>query len=172
MTERQLQQLIFYKRHAACRLVLPNYTPGGWFECDVFAVTKAGYGVEFEIKVTAADFKRDAEKTSKHELLAARSERAPSRFWYVVPSGLTSPLLPEYAGLMTFNGNRIAIARDAPRLHSALVPENTLSHALSVCYWRYWRERRSNSRKSEEEKLIDDGLFSSVEDSELDGFCI
>ena len=39
------------------------------WESDVFFVTKAGYSVEVEIKVSKQDFKRDFEK-AKHKLLA------------------------------------------------------------------------------------------------------
>jgi outer membrane autotransporter protein len=41
---------------------MPNYTPKNWFECDVMAVTKAGYLEEYEIKLSASDFKADSKK--------------------------------------------------------------------------------------------------------------
>lgn len=101
--------------------VLPNYTPGGWWECDVFEVTAAGYFREYEVKTSRADFRADAGKAragwvteevppeerltcpwnttrrvrrprvTKHELLAAGNPEGPSRFWYVVPEGLIVP---------------------------------------------------------------------------------
>ena len=44
-------------------LVCPNYTPDRWWECDMFAVSKAGYASEFEIKLSLADFRADAKKS-------------------------------------------------------------------------------------------------------------
>jgi hypothetical protein len=106
---------------------LPNYEPCGWWECDVFEVTAAGYFREYEVKLTLGDFKADRRKSrrrwtvrngryeqldpeQKHELLAAGNTQGPSRFWYVTPPGMlfTQPvngyneeaLLPPWAGLM------------------------------------------------------------------------
>lgn len=42
---------------------MPRFTPPGWWECDMLEITKAGYFREYEVKITLADFKRDAEKS-------------------------------------------------------------------------------------------------------------
>ena len=140
--------------------VLPNYTPAGWWENDVFELTDAGYWREYEVKVTLADYKRDAGKRKekwvargtyrtdvKHELLAEGSERGPGRFWFVAPAGLI-PLseLPGWAGLIevTDRGPRhsrrwryaTAVMKDAPQLHKGKCPEKVVSHARGTCYWR------------------------------------
>jgi hypothetical protein len=104
-------------------LFLPHYTPPKWWECDVFELTKSGYGVEYEVKVSHADFLADSKKertrsrrktnesgeflgyedytTNKHELLAGHSDTGPSRFYYVAPAGLISrEELPAWAGLI------------------------------------------------------------------------
>jgi hypothetical protein len=39
---------------------MTNFTPKGWWECDLAYLTKSGY--LFEIKLTAADFRKDGEK--------------------------------------------------------------------------------------------------------------
>lgn len=124
MTARDIQRRImsaFYREV----FTLHNYTPKNWFECDIFQVTKAGYMVEFEIKMTVQDFKADAKKAkeqvtykndpngvmkwlwakgqTKHEQLAARAENGPSRFYFVVPVPalpLTPDDVPEWAGLI------------------------------------------------------------------------
>ena len=44
--------------------VLPRITPEGWWECDMFSTTKAGFWTEHEIKVSKADFKNDFTKTA------------------------------------------------------------------------------------------------------------
>jgi hypothetical protein len=169
MTEREIQNA-FARRRTAWGLLLPNYTPGDWYECDLFAVTKAGYLVEHEIKLTVADFKADEKKgrparryarasarnpivETKHERLAARDESGPSRFNYIVPRGLVSvDDVPEWAGLIYADvhldypskGRRWIWFEDvkaAPRLHKVKVTEAVMKHAKGVCYYRYWNER-------------------------------
>jgi hypothetical protein len=100
------------------------------WESDFLIVTKAGYAVEFEIKISRADFLADKRKVKKHSILEkgtfSRSwgefshhdyatktdvykqlsediehKKRPHRFYYVVPSGmLASSEVPKYAGLM------------------------------------------------------------------------
>lgn len=132
MTERQIQRWLFNTLRSTCRVVVPNYTPAHWWECDVFAVTKAGYFHEYEIKLTRGDFKADADKAHtawgrelrvidgrevatfgrhrtslKHERLALASPNGgPTQFWYVVPDGLLAiDDVPSWAGLKYAKGN-------------------------------------------------------------------
>jgi hypothetical protein len=154
--------------------VLPNYTPAGWWENDVFEVTDAGYWREYEVKVSLADFRRDSEKLrnkvvsekipddertgrkthrlvsqtlNKHQLLADRSPKGPSAFWFVVPSGLIQAAeVPEWAGLMWVNDRGTKHRRrwrftchevkKAPKLHKEKCGEKVVKHARGVCYWR------------------------------------
>lgn len=142
---------------------LPTYAPKGWWECDVFEVTKAGYWHEFEVKLSRADFLADARKKQrdrwkyvggekvdlpgpvKHELLAAKSTKGPSRFTFVVPAGLI-PLadVPEWAGL--FEAERVGSARvaircvkTAPRLHTEKFGDGRLRDAEGTSYYRFHR---------------------------------
>jgi hypothetical protein len=100
--------------------MLANYTPGKWWECDIFEITDAGYFREYEVKVSRGDFLADAKKAreiwgstarwtpgakptleNKHSLLAARCDRAPVQFWFCVSKGLvTLAEVPEWAGLI------------------------------------------------------------------------
>lgn len=167
MTAWQLIRLIYSTRWAS-GLTLPNYTPAGWFECDVFELTKAGYFREYEVKVTRADFFADQTKKRpdrwkwkngvrvdtpgdrKHDLLAARSAAGPTRFWYVTPKGLVRPdELPEWAGLIEAvpqtphrAGGRLfeTEVRPAPQLHRQKLPAAAGEHARGVCYYRYHHE--------------------------------
>ena len=139
---------------------LPNYAPAGWWECDVFEVTDAGYWHEFEVKVSRADFLADARKTkwgpwvsqkdrresvSKHELLAQRAKTGPSRFTFVTPAGLI-PIedVPEWAGLIEAsrlkNGYSLYLktVRPAPRLHSEKFGDRLLA-ARATSYYRFHR---------------------------------
>lgn len=144
--------------------VLPNYTPFGWWECDVFEVTAAGFFREYEVKLTLADFRRDQLKArnvwemadshlrelaavEKHKLLAAGDPRAPHRFWFVTPSGLLEKeSLPAFAGLIEIEDSgaceprhyrwRSVERRPAPVLHDHRLSPRTLEHAKSVIYYR------------------------------------
>lgn len=128
MNEVRLQNAIWNDRGRQAKIVCPSYSPDGWTECDVWLVTKSGYAVEFEIKVSLADFKKDAQKTiawredvgpnwwdkedrkaTKHALLAQRDARGPSRFFYVIPEELEAvvrTILPTWAGLITAHYQR------------------------------------------------------------------
>lgn len=129
MTAAQIVALLVGNRYRR-GFVLPHYTPHRWWECDVFEATEAGYFREYEVKVSRADFLKDAAKArtvyanepvpeaerqhpwqrtrlverrgdGKHELLAAGDPRGPSRFWFVTPTGLLKPEeVPEWAGLI------------------------------------------------------------------------
>lgn len=123
MNERDVQRWIWQDRWNTMALMVPNYTPDGWFECDMFAVTKAGYFYEYEIKLTKADLRADMKKRKsgtyktlrvagevrlnhvagrqKHTMLAEGDERGPSVFFYVVPVDLVGArAVPSWAGLI------------------------------------------------------------------------
>lgn len=110
----------------AYQIQIPSFTPLRWWESDHYAVTKAGYAVEFEIKTSVADFKADAKKQkdgrawrdgrgyarderggfiysteNKHQQLASRCIHGPSRFYFVCPEGVLQVSdMPEWAGLI------------------------------------------------------------------------
>lgn len=129
--------------------MMPNYTPSQWWECDIFAVTKAGYFVEYEIKRTVADFRADAKKgcgfrsRSKHAHLEAHEKNGPSRFWYVTPKGLVAPShVPLWAGVLYISptrwGHAVEVARNAPRLHWHKCNPAIIEHAYQRAHWRFW----------------------------------
>jgi hypothetical protein len=154
--------------------VLPSYTPDGWFECDVFEVTRAGYFREYEAKVSKSDFNRDAGKRlkvypiafgaqatyeNKHELLAGRAVRGPQRFWYVTPVGLLETV-PSWAGLIEISQDRYGHLREtervpAPALHKIKLDSQVLTHARGMCYYRMWRLAMKGFRDS---GVIDEGI--------------
>lgn len=158
LTERNVQTALWWKLHSSADLLIPNYTPDGWFECDLWYLSKRGYACEFEIKLTRNDFRSDALKSrdllshmrvrqtvSKYDKLAQGSPDGPSRFVYVAPRGVI-PLdeLPPWAGLWEFNPAYTITCkptRNAPRLHKIEVPEKIRKHARGVFYWRFWNMR-------------------------------
>lgn len=135
--------------------ILSNYTPSGWWECDVFEISASGFFREFEIKLNRSDFKSDATKRKrrydwkdgtnedlmKHELLARRDPRGPTRFYYVCPEGVLTPeIVPEWAGLLITRMDRAKVyileAKSAPQLHRQKVSSKVQQHASGICYWR------------------------------------
>lgn len=78
MTETNIQKILaHYTIKKAHHPVAPNIYLFDW-ESDFVSVTKTGYVHEFEIKVSVADFKKDSEKTGRHQVLATGS-REPTR---------------------------------------------------------------------------------------------
>lgn len=145
---------------------LPNYTPFGWWECDVFELTKAGYFREYEIKVTRGDFFRDAEKartrlgsgllstaTKYEDMTNPAQANRPTRFWYVTPPGLLKlDEVPEWAGLYECDLEAAAKHRGslnelraAPKLHGEPLAPEVVKHAHGVCYYRF-HELRTKRR--------------------------
>lgn len=162
-TEKLVQRTLMSERYRR-NFVIPNYTPSGWWECDVMELTKAGYMAEYEVKLTVSDFKQDAHKgpdhrkrhwakmrgedvdpqLMKHGCLNLR-QCVPNRFFYVTSPGLlTLDQIPEWAGLLEVRlyrwGKRIRgvekVLKKAPRLHTQRVDPKVEQHARSVCYYR------------------------------------
>ena len=90
--------------------VITHFYPRWWHECDIYSITKAGYGIEVEAKVSVADFKADFKKKRKHTCLAAAVRAdcptgfaigVPRRYYFAVPEGMiNSKDIPNYAGLL------------------------------------------------------------------------
>jgi len=171
MNERQIQDVLWTTLNMrGHNFICPNYTPRHWFECDLFSVTKAGFMVEHEIKLTLSDFKADAAKErptkaiwneemrrfewptiNKHAQLASGFTKGPSRFFYVVPAGLIKLSdVPDWAGLVYVFGFfgerrlRTEIAKPAPKLHTAVVDPEVIKHVSGIFYWRFWNFRQRN----------------------------
>lgn len=163
ITELDIQIALWKDLQSSRDLVMPNYTPIKWFECDVMAVTKAGYLEEYEIKLSTSDFKADAKKESrgkykyidgkfvelgkrnKHQELQNKSIDGPSKFWFVVTDKIIDKIeVPEWAGLKVasisnYSGEvYLKEIKKAPKLHTNKVDSKIREHAKSVCYWRYW----------------------------------
>jgi len=170
ITERAVQDRLFLAMQSRCQLILPNYTPAGWHECDLWAVTRSGYAQEYEVKVTVSDFKADAKKIDrrygryvsgqwvksdsrrKYDRLTAGDPMGPTMFWYVVPEGLLEGQeLPRWAGLIEVEAGKYGTVilcrrQDGPRLHNTKVGDRIMAHARGICYWRFWTERRRLDR--------------------------
>lgn len=158
MTAKLIQRELIRTRWTR-NFILPNYTPKGWWECDLFELTAAGLFREYEIKVSLSDFRKDATKErntwqtrtnplsdpiNKHVQIRARHPASPTRFFYVTPTDLLSPeIVPYWAGLITVHrsGSRLVetVKKPAPLLHKGKVSEDVRDHARGICYWRMHR---------------------------------
>lgn len=132
--------------HAASSIVLPNvyvgYSP---WECDAIRVSKTYHWVEYEVKVSVADYRADffkrqirwkSDSLLKHdayksdepiEVRSSYMDRItiipkPKQFYFVVPKGLLDAMdVPPHAGIIEFDadGKRdwgIKVKRRAPNL--------------------------------------------------------
>lgn len=96
-------------------ILIPNFFIGDW-ECDLFKLTKSGIFVEYEIKTSVADFKKDFEKGNKEYVVESQSsvkvnlkhdiiksgERC-NRFFFVCPSEIVHKIdVPDYCGLISY----------------------------------------------------------------------
>jgi hypothetical protein len=162
LTEFKVQQAIHRDIVSRCIAVMPNFTPRGWWECDVCAVTNSGYFTEYEIKLTASDLRADADKhvgryrtvngawkyvsagDYKHDLLRQGHKIGPSSFYYVVPPDLAE-LVPAWAGVMvataTGYGARLGVRRKAPQLHRHKVDRGFVDLMRRSAEYRYWKYR-------------------------------
>lgn len=174
LSEKDIQAIFWLRRRTSYRLLVPNYTPDGWHECDLWGVTKSGYAHEFEIKISVSDFKADANKRegtkvratvneegkrvwrrgqgrNKHERLYDCDPLGPVIFTYLVPEGLVrAEDVPEYAGLMYVLAGRYAKlvpVKEPMRRHKVVVPEAVVERAKNVFYYRYWQDRERTYAK-------------------------
>lgn len=153
MTDQIIRKLI----HERCRrsTVMPHYTPDGWFECDLFELTEAGYTVEYEVKISRGDFFADSKKHQRRWDRTSNEDRylykhdhlekglaLPNRFYYVAPKGLIQlDEVPVWAGFIEMEMSEYSghlfekIVRHAPRLHER---KSLLKQALYCTAYHRW----------------------------------
>jgi hypothetical protein len=148
-------------------VVVPNIFLWSPFESDLVRVTKSGYAIEYEIKLSRSDFKADFKKSklkyegfedrqvqystkTKHELLVEGF--GPTEFYYAFPRGLIDhDQVPEWAGIIEVYewpsnlyqcGYRTIIncIRKAKRLNKKPLSDSKLKDIYVSCYYRYWSE--------------------------------
>jgi hypothetical protein len=97
-------------------IIVPNVSWGFFIhECDLFLVTRAGYGYEVEIKASRADIVADAKKRHAHNL-AGRGVALIRRFFFAIPDHLLlhTTLIPERAGILVVDvRGKCRMERDA-----------------------------------------------------------
>ena len=154
MTELEAQAQLFLDRNDR-GLMIPNFCPSDWWECDVYNVLKSGHWEEWEIKCSVSDFRRDAEKKTvytnvrKHDLLSGGDQIAPRRFWFLVSQDIAEQVmeeLPVWAGLATFGNGIKVIKRPKVNSRAKKATPADIDRAKTAMVWRYWRNQILNRR--------------------------
>lgn len=153
VTEHDIQQAFIrtYLHSSTYQYILENLYVFAW-ESDLLYKTKSGYWYELEIKISLADFKRDArnkakkfavlehgDTTTSNELVR---DKRPNYFSYCVTEDLVEkvmPLLPAYAGLYSLKpGSCIVKNVRAPmQLHKDKLQDSE----LKLCEKFYYNYR-------------------------------
>lgn len=148
MTEFDAQNHLYNQlRRRRHEPVVPNVKLWRW-ECDLVSVTQAGYAVEYEIKRTRGDFRRDSNKR-RDRFFRGKSRfkhrgHGPCRFFYVTTPelALDDDALPAYAGLIDLatDGTLTQLVQ-APRLHEHTISPSCLDYLNRGLMCRYWDSR-------------------------------
>lgn len=151
MTELNIQRLIFHSTDVSNnRLHIPNIFMYGW-ESDFLLVRTSGFIVEFEIKCSVIDFKKDFQKTTfswnkavekipKHDAL--QKGEGPNYFYYVMPIEVyekVKTLMPPWCGVLTVREGvtKLALEQDALRLHKEKITDAQSRKILHSAYYRF-----------------------------------
>ncbi len=152
LTEASIQNVLF-RNLVAHKYITPNTLALG-YESDLVSITPSGFLIEYEIKISASDFKADMKKT-KHGIFRDvmrslfGSEDIPNRFYFVVPEGLVKiEEVPEYAGLIeikTYKRHNIPhcalTVKKAPLLHKEKTSENIRTKLATTLMWKVHKQR-------------------------------
>jgi len=135
-----IQHLARYFNWRVNRMMTELDVDGG--RADLAFVTPAGYLTEIEIKLSFADFRRDAAKGKW-----SKPRPHVSRFFFAVPETLVEavlPHLPDGAGLLACSP-WIREVRPAKRRAARKLSDRQLRAIHDAAYYRYW-EWRSRQR--------------------------
>lgn len=160
LADKILLHLIKYGRKDPSEILIPNFYHFG-YEMDCFKLMKTGLVVEYEVKISRADFFNDFKKMQelftsrssnelkkvfKHDVI--REGRGANRFFFVVPEGLVDKNeVPSHCGLMYYSesaikGTGISTIKPAPLIHKREFQDyRALATSLS---WREERWRRKS----------------------------
>lgn len=141
-------------------LILPNFTPYRWHECDLFSLTRALYFHEIEVKISRTDFLVDFKKEEKHQALAQRPlteeerewydgvghyhtflDASPRTFCYACPENLLYPKdIPGYAGLLYVGCDYgITIIKKPPMLPGQKMTVEQVFKITNNLWWKFAR---------------------------------
>ena len=137
-------------------IVVPNVSWGLFVhECDLFVLTKNGYGIEVEIKVSRADLIKDRTKSHGHNNIKIK------KLFFAIPEKLNQPdtiaHIPERAGIIVVDkrGHCKIIKAAAIRADAIKMDDSKRTVLLRLAYLRYWDRHCNDSRRT---PSLDDGL--------------
>lgn len=125
LADKMIIDLMSYVSGHAYDVIIPNYF-FGWYEMDLFRLTKSGVLYEYEIKISRADFFNDFKKDEgkKHKQIAQKQGKA-NRFYFVVPENLIKPdECPDYAGLLYYKNGHFSNIKGSKMIHKGKPSEN------------------------------------------------
>lgn len=132
-------------------LILPNFTPYRWHECDLFSLTHALYFHEIEVKISKSDFYADRNKRIKHDALNGGKRYGeyyqkgmPRTFCYACPAEMLKiSVIPEYAGLLWISRNKqhydISVIRKPPMLLGQKMTTEQVFKITNTLWWKFAR---------------------------------
>lgn len=101
MTSLEIEIAVAKYFNTRINLIVPNIAWGMFFEheCDLFIITKSGYGYEIEIKTSPQDIKKDLEKHHKH------NNNKIKKLYFAIPESLLKhrDYIPERAGILAIS---------------------------------------------------------------------
>ena len=143
MTELEVQKAIYKNYYrTGYKFFIPNIYLFDW-ESDLLGVNTSDYLIEYEVKVTRADFKNDMKKKERHHTLETGMKKKhsrksynvetgkyeetnigeikanrPNKFYYVCPKGVIKKEdVPSYCGLIYLDDRYLRQIKAAPFLH-------------------------------------------------------
>lgn len=134
MTEKEIQQrlsrLIDSRRHP---YQIVNSYIYNW-ESDFWTLDSQGFTREYEIKISRADFLKDALKPKHLDMFGGKG---PNYFYYVCPENLIKPdEVPKGYGLFYYTEHGISLIKRPAKLHSEKFTDYKL--LLEKYYWKWW----------------------------------
>lgn len=157
----------------ASKVVIPEFELDG-DRLDLLQVTKSGFAVGYEIKVSADDWRKDLAKTRWSTRGAPYGSPYLSRFFFVVPgerrshpeaaslefrASIKRPQnLPPGTGIMVvIDGLYCREVVASKRFKAEPLPEAVLRRARDAFYYRYWRlEREHRDLRAKHESAVKD----------------
>jgi len=142
MNESNIQRVLYYKYRKRSRIIVPNCYIGR-FECDMLRVMYSNYSIEYEIKLSKADFKADLRKKGKHKMLS-KGMRV-NKFYYVCPAEMLSVGdvndIDSRYGLIYVARRNLRIVQPAQMLGKGRVDDNSMLKLYRKLYFRFWTQK-------------------------------
>ena len=144
MKESDVVGKVFVDFYKGWIIAAPNtYALAYGFEADLLAVTKSGYSVEYEVKLTKSDFLNDGKKLTSYSKIPKYHKleqgKGPNRFYYVLPKNMVEEhLIPSWAGIIYLDNKQLYVSRKAKLLHSKKTSDKVIERLERSIFHRFW----------------------------------